>query len=108
MPCVHGGEHIVQHWRRCGMFESNMNGLIPLSWRELQAYRELSGVIIDGWECEQVIEMSKAYVAFSRDADDINCIAPYSPELTEEQEQEIKAQTANNARNILRSKKKAS
>jgi len=49
--------------------------------------------------------MSKAYVNMSRRADDISCASPYSPELTEEQEQEIKAQAALNAKNILRKNK---
>lgn len=104
MPEVEGGEYIINHWQKSGMYSSGMNGLMPLSWLELQAYSVQSGASLDGWESEQVMLMSKAYVAFSRDSDELNCMAPYTVELTEEQELAIKAQTVANARNILRKK----
>ena len=105
MPPVKGGEYLVSHWQKCGICQSGMSGAIPVTWQELDAYCRLSGSDVDGWEAEQIINMSKAYVAMSRKADDISCSSPYSPELTEEQEQEIKAQTAANAKNILRKNK---
>lgn len=106
MPDVSGGEHIVQHWRKCGEFTVGMNGLMPLTWQELQAYNSMTGETIESWEAEQIIDMSKAYVSFSRQADELNCFPPFEPEVTEEQEQEIKAQAVSNMRGALRRKSK--
>lgn len=108
MPPVNGGEYLVSSWHKCGMCLQGMSGAIPLTWQELDAYCSRSGANLDGWESEQIIAMSRAYVNMSRKADELNCHAPYVHELTEEQEQEIKQAAAINARSILKSKKKAS
>ena len=102
LPSVKGVEYLVNHWQKCGMYEHGMSGSSPLSWQELEAYSNQTQSNLDCWESEQIINMSKSYVSFSRNADELDCLAPFSPELTEEQIQEIKKKTATQAKNILR------
>jgi len=104
LPEIVGAEYIVNHWQRCGMYENGMSGSIPLTWKELQAYSIQSQSYLDAWESGQVMQMSRAYVSFSRGADELNCAAPYSPELTHEQLAKIKLDTSKQAMSILRKK----
>ncbi len=84
MPDIGGCEYLVNHWHECGMFSSGMNGAEPLTWQELQSYSTMTSSNLEPWESKQIIKMSRAYVSFKHKADEMNCIAPYRPEMTDE------------------------
>jgi hypothetical protein len=63
MPDAGGADHLLSHLMQVGICSSGANGAIPLSWSELKSYIELSGSELDSWECETVIELSRAYVS---------------------------------------------
>lgn len=63
-------------------------GLAPLTWVELKAYCDTRRNELTGWEANVVINMSRAYVSMSREAETITCFPPYQRELTPEEWQE--------------------
>ena len=63
MPDAGNADHLLGHLMQVGICSSGANGPVPLSWSELKSYIELSGAELDNWECETVIELSRAYVS---------------------------------------------
>ena len=51
--------------------------MVPLTWQEIDSFVNRSGYILDGWECEQIINMSRVYCSFSHEAKELGCPPPY-------------------------------
>ena len=52
-------------------------GATPITWAELDAFLSRSGYSLTGWDCEQLIMMSRTYCSFLHEAKELNCPAPY-------------------------------
>lgn len=75
-------ELIVQAFIDCGIYTSNGMGVSALTWQEIQAYSEISGVNLTHWEARMVHLMSKEYVAFKNFAtENRHARSPYKPAI---------------------------
>lgn len=43
-------------------------GRAPITWTEIDAYKRCSGYDLSGWECEQIIMMSRHYLSMYHEA----------------------------------------
>lgn len=64
-------------------------GLVPLTWAELQAFREETELDLMIWERELIKKMSEAYCGEYARASDPNRPCPYQPEVKEEEVDQI-------------------
>lgn len=71
--------------------------LSPVTWRELQSFIGISGYRLDGWESQQIILMSRAYVNMSHKASEMGCPAPYNLAAFDEDAKEINRSKVNDA-----------
>lgn len=87
-------EYLVLLFYEAGICGSNMNGVVPLSWSEIIAWKEATQRELDIWETSQIMAMSKAYVSERVSAgDDPNILDPITRAVADEKEQQrLKAQ----------------
>ena len=69
--------YLVEFLMEIGPAGSGFSGPVPISWAEINAWREATGTILTGQELVTLRELSKAYVAQYYDSTDRNCPAPY-------------------------------
>ena len=71
---------VLQAFIDCGIYTSNGMGVSALTWQEIQAYSEISGVNLTHWESRMVHLMSKEYVTFKNFAtENRHARSPYKP-----------------------------
>lgn len=75
--------HIVEWLVEMGISESNGMGASPLSWQEISAWCERTGVDLSPWEARLIRALSVEYIGFSRRAEDENCPSPCRTEVTQ-------------------------
>ena len=56
-------------------------GAIPFNWQEVQAFVNNSDYHLNGWECEQIINMSRLYCSMLTKGREVSCPAPYSEDI---------------------------
>lgn len=72
-----GEEYLLATWREIGMFGHGAMGAVPLTWSEIKAYCELTGVKLDAWEVSVIMRLSRAYVSMLSEAKSPDCAPPY-------------------------------
>lgn len=77
-------EYLTARFVSSGMFLSGGMGMSPLTWTEISAYIDKSGYRLDGWESEQIFNMSQAYCGMSHTSKESTCPAPYNLAATDE------------------------
>jgi hypothetical protein len=61
----------------CGTASKTMSGnLIPLSWTEINAFKDAADTIESGWDCQVLRQMSTAYITGKNIGDDVFGICP--------------------------------
>ena len=70
-------------------------GTIPISWVELKSFSDQSGYKLNGWESEQVIQMSRDYCSMSSKASEPNCPPPYKEGLTTDEARQLMRERVN-------------
>jgi hypothetical protein len=68
---------------------SNGMGTSPISWVELKAFSDQSGYHLNGWQSEQIIQMSRDYCSMSVKASEQSCPAPYREGVTDEESKQL-------------------
>lgn len=76
MPAVNPGEMLVDALNDAGVCSRVGNEIRPLSWSEIHAYKECTGVISSVWECRMLREMSRAYITGLTVGNDVFGIPP--------------------------------
>lgn len=75
---------VVQAFVDCGVCASQGMGITSISWQEIQAYSQVSGVNLTTWEARMVKLMSSEYVNYKNWAtENRHGRSPYKPHLTE-------------------------
>jgi hypothetical protein len=77
--------HIIDRLVEMGLTESAGMGAAPLSWREIMAWQEGTGVRLMPWEARLIRSLSVAYLAESRAAESENCAPPWWAGVTQRQ-----------------------
>lgn len=66
---------------------SGANGLISLTWQELESFSDLSGCNLTGWEAETLMAMSRAYSASYHKSQEPDSPPPWADDSPETLEQ---------------------
>lgn len=69
--------HIIDRLAEIGMTEAAGMGVVPISWREIAAWSEMTGVVLDPWEARLLRQLSAAYVTEHSRAEDESRAAPW-------------------------------
>lgn len=75
-------QHITDRLIEIGLTEAAGMGAVPLSWREIAAWRDSVGLTIDPWEMRLLRRLSAAYLAETRRAESEHCPPPWRTEVT--------------------------
>ena len=67
----------------------------PITWGEIESFSKQSGYKLNGWESEQLIEMSRDFCSMLYKADDLKCPPPYRADFDESDEDAVKAMNEN-------------
>lgn len=76
-------------------------GAAPISFTELQAWQQATGVDLTPWECKALRRLSFDHIAAGQDAQDEDSPAPYAAPITEDRRSHV----ADAVRNIFGSRK---
>ena len=86
--------YLLADWQAVGMCSSGMNGPVPLSWQEIQAYSQMTATPFTPWEAETIRTMSRRYCSKFYESRHESTPPPYVDESPEAMEQRKKAETA--------------
>lgn len=75
--------HLVEYFIEMGMSEAAGMGMVPLSWREINAWCDRTRVDLAPWEARLIRRLSTEYLAESRRAESENCPPPWRAEVTQ-------------------------
>ena len=78
---------IINRLMEMGLSEAAGMGLAPLSWREIDAWCNRTGVDLPPWEARLIRQLSVEYLAESRRAESENCPPPWRAEVTEREKE---------------------
>ena len=74
--------HIIARLIEIGITETTGMGAAPLSWREIAEWQRNTGVPLAPWEAKLIRQLSLAYMAESRRAEEETCAPPWRSEIT--------------------------
>jgi hypothetical protein len=74
--------HLVEHFIEMGMSEAAGMGMVPLSWREINAWCDRTRVDLAPWEARLIRKLSTEYLAESRRAESENAPPPWQAVVT--------------------------
>nr|WP_277923477.1 hypothetical protein [Sphingomonas sp. TREG-RG-20F-R18-01] len=75
--------HLVEYLIEMGMSEAAGMGMVPLSWREINAWCDRTRVDLAPWEARLIRRLSTEYLAESRRAESENAPPPWRAEVTQ-------------------------
>lgn len=61
MPEVNA-EYLLEELNRIGIVSSGANGMSAITWQDIAAYQSQNHNLLNAWECECLVECSRAYV----------------------------------------------
>jgi len=79
LPDVEHGGHVIQWLHEVGPTQQGMNGPEPLSWQEISAWREATGVEATAEELVMLRNLSRQYASQYHRSDNPEEPAPYKP-----------------------------
>ena len=91
MPEV-AADYLLDDLNKIGLVSSGANGLSAITWQDIAAYQSQNHNLLSSWECECLIECSRAYVRQYNSKDS------QPPYILDEQAQEEEARKAEAAR----------
>lgn len=77
-PFLHcsNGRHLVDALQDLGNYSVTETGIAALTWAEIGAYANATGLISEAWEMQTVRAMSEAFVQGLREGEDVFSIPP--------------------------------
>lgn len=75
--------HLIGYFIEMGMSEAAGMGMVPLSWREINAWCDRTRVELSPWEARLIRRLSTEYLAESRRAESENAPPPWRAEVTQ-------------------------
>lgn len=93
LPEING--YLSKCFQLSGICLSGGMGLNALTWTEVDAFANRSGYPLNGWESEQIILMSRAYVNYSHKAKELNCPSPFNLAANDEDAMEVNRKIVN-------------
>lgn len=75
--------HIIARLIEIGITETTGMGPAPLTWREIDAWCRRTRVDLPPWEARVIRQLSLAYIAEGRRAENESCPPPWRAEVTQ-------------------------
>jgi hypothetical protein len=75
--------HLVEYFIEMGMSEAAGMGMVPLSWREINAWCDRTRINLAPWEARLIRRLSTEYLAESRRAESENAPPPWQAKITQ-------------------------
>ena len=82
MPPPGAAAHLVGYLYEIGPVSSGGMGAVVISWQELHAWQEATGVELASWEARGLKRLSQEYLSTSHEAQAHDCPAPYADQLS--------------------------
>ncbi|MBB3925040.1 hypothetical protein GGR43_000741 [Sphingobium jiangsuense] len=79
--------HIINRLIEIGLTEAAGMGAAPLSWKEIDAWCNRTGIDLPPWEARLIRALSVEYLAMGRKAEDENCPPPWKAPITEREKE---------------------
>ena len=102
MPAPGAAAHLAGYLFELGPVGSGGMGAVAISWPDIDAWQNATGIELATWEARALRRLSQEYLAASHDAKERDCPAPYSEEL----DHTDRAAIANKIAHIFSSRKK--
>lgn len=83
LPPVDDYQHIAGWFHEIGPAAAGVNGVVPVSYQEMAAWAELTGVEVTDWEAGALKRMSEQYCYQTYVSDNPECPAPYVMDVDE-------------------------
>lgn len=106
MPPLEDAAYILSYWQELGMVESNGMGATPLSAREIAAWQEGSGIMLQAWEFHILREMSRAYLAQLHESEKPDCPPPYGDPVNNFDREVVSKKVSNAFQAFMQAKRK--
>lgn len=74
--------HLIDRLIEIGLTEAAGMGAVPLSWREINAWCDRTGVDLQPWEARLIRTLSSIYLAEGRRAESETCPPPWRAPVT--------------------------
>lgn len=84
--------HLIGWLVELGISEAAGMGMVPLSWREIRAWQEATGITLSPWEARLLRTLSAEYLAEGRRAESETAPPPWAWEITPEERDTTEAQ----------------
>jgi hypothetical protein len=96
---------IIAQLLEIGPVVAGTMGSAAISWRDLVAWQQCTGVPLPPWQARMLVELSREYLSFSSDAEKPDCPAPWvDQELTESRRETIARSLRSNLRAMMKKK----
>lgn len=82
MPEVNSGFYLIGWLNELGLANYGLNGVIPLTFVDLQAWQTMTGRNVNPWESKTLITLSRQYCAQMNASGKKGCEAPFAAEIT--------------------------
>jgi hypothetical protein len=66
--------------------------LAPIGWRDVEAWQRCTSVKLPPWQAQMLVNLSRQYVSFARDAEKPDCRAPWDEEDVETRRERVSRQ----------------
>jgi hypothetical protein len=84
LPYLSGGHYLIDYLMEAGPISAAGMGPVVLTWPELNAWVERTGVDLQPWESRMVRRLSADYLTQSRKSEKLDCPSPAFKPLTDE------------------------
>ena len=81
LPELEYGSHLIEFLYELGIYTVSGFGILPLSFSEIEAWKNTTKTNISSWEARVLKFLSSSYVSQHNASEDPNCPAPYSEEI---------------------------
>lgn len=74
--------HLISRLIEIGLTQPGGMGPVPLTWQEIAAWQQLTGVALSSWEARTIRHLSIAYLGETAKAESETCPPPWKPRVT--------------------------
>ena len=75
--------HLIGYLMEMGLTEAAGMGMVALSWREITAWQDGTGIVLSSWQARLIRRLSTEYVAELHAAEDESRGPPWKPPVTQ-------------------------
>jgi hypothetical protein len=69
-------QYLIDYFFECGACLSTGMGNVPITWQELKAWQDQTGIELQPWEARILKQASRAYVTQAQESTKPNCPPP--------------------------------